>query len=121
MFSGIGLLLGVFAISNENLWSMLEFIARTILWFSGILYPFYLYPNIIQNIIEINPIYYIIDLIRLTWIEDNILMTVYLHPVHITMFIVSLIVFPIICVYTFNYIYKKLGVRIGSKNYKFHN
>ncbi len=110
IFSGIGLLLGVFAISNENLWSVLDFIARTILWFSCVMYPFYLYPNVIQNIIEINPIYYIIDIIRWTWIEDDILLTVYLHPVHILIFISSLIVFPIICVYTFNYIYKKLGI-----------
>ncbi|MEE9379080.1 MAG: ABC transporter permease [Candidatus Lokiarchaeia archaeon] len=110
IFSGIGLLLGAFAISNENLWSMLDFIARTIFWFSCISYPFYLYPKIIQNIIDINPIYYIIDIIRWTWIEDNILMTVQLHPVHILIFISLLIIFPIICVYTFNYIYKKLGI-----------
>ncbi len=110
IFSGIGLLLGVFAISNENLWSVLEFIARMIFWFSCVMYPFYLFPKVVQTIIGINPIYYIIDIIRLTWIENNIWITVYLHPVHIVIFISLLVIFPIICVYAFNYIYKKLGI-----------
>ena len=110
IFSGIGLLLGVFAISNENLWSVLEFITRIIFWFSCVMYPFYLYPKIVQTIIELNPIYYIIDIVRWTWIENNILITTSSHPVHIVIFISFLVIFPIICVYAFNYIYKKLGI-----------
>ncbi|HDZ17315.1 hypothetical protein LCGC14_0916860 [marine sediment metagenome] len=110
IFSGTGLLLGVFAISNENLWSVLDFVVRILFWFSCVTYPFYLFPNTVQTIIELNPIYYIIDIIRWTWLENNILITAYSHPVHAVMFISLLVIFPIICVYAFNYIYKKLGI-----------
>ncbi|MFX0001878.1 MAG: ABC transporter permease [Candidatus Hodarchaeota archaeon] len=110
IFSGLGLFLGVFAISNENYLYFFDFASRLIFWVSCITYPFQLFPEIIQNIIQINPIYYMIDIIRLTWIENNIILTTTSHPFHISMFVISLIIFPIICVYIFNIIYKKLGI-----------
>lgn len=110
VFSGIGLLLGVFAISNENLWSLLDFLARMIFWFSCVMYPFYIFPVLVQNIIKLNPIYYIIDLIRWTWLENDIFITVSSHSDHVIMFISLLVIFPIVCVYAFNYIYKRLGI-----------
>lgn len=110
VFSGLGLFLGVFAISNENLLYIFEFITRFILWFSCISYPFQLFPGIVQNLININPIYYLIDTIRLTWIENNIIITALSHPTHIFIFGISLVIFPIVCVYVFNIIFKKLGI-----------
>ena len=110
VFSGIGLLVGVFAISNENIWSVFDFGIRIIFWFSCITFPFQMYPNIVQAIINLNPIYYLIDIIRLTWIENNILITASTHPVHSLIFVISIAIFPFICVYVFNLTFKKLGI-----------
>ncbi len=110
IFSGLGLFLGVFAISNENYLYIFDFINRLIFWFSCVSYPFQLFPGIVQNLINKNPIYYLIDLIRLTWIEDNIILTVYSHSTHIFIFLISLIIFPLVCVYLFSLIYKKVGI-----------
>ncbi len=111
VFSGLGLFLGVFAISNENLLYLFEFSVRLVFWFSCVTYPFLLFPIEIQNIIRINPIYYLIDLIRLIWLDNNFILTVYSNPTHAFIFISSLLIFPIMCVYIFNIIFKKLGIR----------
>jgi len=111
VFSGLGLFLGVFAISNENFLYLFNIITRFIFWFSCVSYPFQLFPRAIQNIINANPIYYLIDLIRLTWIENNIIFTILSHPIHIFIFTISLVIFPLVCVYIFNIIYKKLGIK----------
>jgi len=110
VFSGVGLFLGVFAISNENFLYLFNVIMRFIFWFSCVTYPFQLFPTAVQNIINLNPIYYLIDIIRFTWIENNIIITAYSHPIHIFIFATSLVAFPIICVYVFNMVYKKLGI-----------
>ncbi|MFX1500549.1 MAG: ABC transporter permease [Promethearchaeota archaeon] len=110
VFSGTGLFLGAFAISNENYLHIFGFASKLILWFSCITYPFELFPGWVKNVIRINPIYYLIDIIRLTWIENNIILTISSHIMHFFIFIIFLIIFPIICVYFFNIIYKKLGI-----------
>lgn len=110
IFASIGLIIGVFAVSNENIWQILRFIINLIFWASCITYPFELFPKFIQDFIKINPIYYIIDIIRLFWIEDNVFLTINLHPLHLLILFFSLIIFPIFGVYTFNIIYKKLGI-----------
>ncbi|MBA7539270.1 hypothetical protein ES705_31549 [subsurface metagenome] len=110
VFSGAGLFLGVFAISNENYLYFFNIFLRFIFWFSCVTYPFQLFPRPVQNIIKLNPIYYLIDLIRFTWIENNVFLTFLSHPIHISIFAISLVIFPIICVYVFNIIYKKLGI-----------
>ncbi len=110
VFSGIGLFLGVFAISNENFLYLFNVIIRFLFWFSCVTYPFQLFPKVVQNIINLNPIYYLIDIIRFTWIENNFIITIYSHPMHIFIFTISIVVFPIICVYVFNLVYKKLGI-----------
>ena len=55
-------------------------------------------------------IFYLIDIFRLTWIEDNLILTASSHPIHISIFVLSLIIFPLLCVLVFNIIYKKLGI-----------
>ncbi|MFX1470487.1 MAG: ABC transporter permease, partial [Promethearchaeota archaeon] len=110
VFSGLGLFLGVFAISNENFLYLFNVITRFLFWFSCVSYPFQLFPRSIQNIINLNPIYYLIDLIRLTWIENNFTFTILSHPIHFSIFTFSLVIFPLVCVYVFNIIYKKLGI-----------
>jgi len=109
-FAGIGLILGVFAISNENVWGVLKIIISLIIWASCITYPFELFPNEIQNLIRLNPIYYIIDLVRLFWIDNNVILTISSNPIHILLLLGSSIGFPIIGVIIFNFTYKKLGI-----------
>ena len=110
VFSGVGLFLGVFAISNENYFYIFDFGANIIFWLSCITYPFQLFPKLVQNIINLNPIYYLIDIIRFTWIENNIIFSTIAHPIHVFIFVICLVIFPIICVSMFNIIYKKLGI-----------
>ncbi len=110
IFTGIGFIIGVFAISNENIWAILGFGITLIMWASCITYPYALFPDQVQAIINYNPIYYIIDLFRLFWVEDNILLTISLHSERVIILISSLIIFPLSGVLTFNYIYKKLGI-----------
>ena len=110
VFSGVGLFLGVFAISNENLLYIFDFIVRLILWLSCVTYPFQIFPTFVQTIIYLNPIYYLIDIVRLTWLENNIILSAISYPIHVSVFAISLIIFPIVCVFMFNVIYKKLGI-----------
>ena len=109
-FAGIGLVLGVFAISNENVWGILKVVISLIIWASCITYPFELFPSQIQFFINLNPIYYMIDLLRLFWINDNIIVTITANPIHVFVVVTFSVLIPIIGVMIFNYIYKKLGV-----------
>jgi len=110
IFAGLSLILGVFAISNENISQFLRFFVSLIFWASCVTYPVQIFPTSIQIIINFNPIYYLIDIVRLTWIENNILYTITTHFIHFIIFLFSLIFFPLIGVLNFNYIYKKLGM-----------
>jgi len=110
IFSGIGLILGIFAISNENIWNFLRFSLLLIYWFSCISYPFEIFPEFIQNIINLNPLYYIFDLSRITWIQNSGFIVVGSYPFHFIILICTAIVLPVIGVFLFNIIYKKYGI-----------
>ncbi len=110
IFSGIGLIIGVFAVSNENVWRLLMFSINIIFWASCLTYPFELFPAIFQTVINLNPLYYLFDILRLTWIENNPLFTFILYPYHSLIFFSSLIVIPCIGVLVFNMIFKKYGI-----------
>jgi ABC-type polysaccharide/polyol phosphate export permease len=110
IFTSIGFIIGAFAISNENIWAILGFFVNMVVWASCITYPYELFPHQIQFFINFNPIYFIIDILRLTWIENNFLLTIQQHPEHFIIFFISLAIFPLIGVITFNYVYKKLGI-----------
>lgn len=110
IFTGIGFMIGVFAVSNENIWVILGFLMNLIIWASCITYPYELFPSQIQFFINLNPVYHVINFLRLFWIENNLILTITLHPLQTFIFVGSLFLFPIMGVITFDYIYKKLGV-----------
>lgn len=110
IFSGIGLILGVFAISNENIWKLMGFIITLIIWTSCVSYPFEIFPKFIQNVINLNPLYYIFNFLRMAWIEDNILNSITLHYISFIILLSLSMSLPIIGVYLFNTIFKKWGI-----------
>ena len=109
VFAAIGLVLGVITVANENISSILTFLIGFIFWASCITYPFQLFPSIIKDLISLNPIYYLINFLRLTWLDNNIYYTVINHPGHFTIVISSIVIAPILAVIMFNLIFKKLG------------
>jgi len=110
IFSGIGLVIGIFAISNENVWKALSFIVSLIFWVSCVTYPFNIFPEFIQPIINLNPLYYIFDLLRLTWIHNDVLLTITLLSPNFIILIAFSIIMPCLGVIIFNLIYKKYGI-----------
>ncbi len=110
IFSGIGLLIGIFAVSKENFSFIFIFCFNIIIWVSCITYPYDIFPSIIQDFIDLNPLYYIFDILRLSWLENNIVITITTHPVHFYILFATAIILPIIGVYSFNIIYKKFGI-----------
>jgi len=110
LFSGLGLILGIFAVSNENIWKLLVFAITIFFWFSCVSYPYEIFPEVLQVVININPLYYLFDFLRLLWIQDNVLLTISSYPYHFIILLISGIVFPILGVYTFEMIYKKYGI-----------
>jgi len=109
VFAAIGLVLGVITVANENISSLLTFIIGFVFWASCITYPFQLFPDVIKDLILLNPIYYLINFIRLTWLENNIYYTIINHSGHFLIVISSIVIAPILAVIMFNLIYKKLG------------
>ncbi|MFX0001776.1 MAG: ABC transporter permease [Candidatus Hermodarchaeota archaeon] len=110
IFSGVGLIFGIFAISNENIWQVLSFLLMFVFWFSCISYPFELFPGFIQNIINLNPLYYIFDFLRITWIHNDVLITINSYSFHFLTLIATSIILPFIGVFLFNLVYKKYGI-----------
>lgn len=110
IFSGIGLIFGIFAISNENIWHFLQFSLLFIFWFSCITYPFEIFPPFIQSFIILNPLYYIFDLLRLTWIQNSGFGIILSFPLHFTFLMLTSIILPIVGVFLYNLVYKKYGI-----------
>jgi len=110
IFSGIGLILGIFIISIENIWKIFTFGVSFAFVLSCLTYPFEVFPEYFQPIINLNPLYYLFDILRYAWIENNVLITLNSHPFHFLVLISALIVIPIIGVYIFNLIFKKYGI-----------
>lgn len=109
-FSGIGLILGVLAISKENLVNVLQFTVSLVIWFSCISYPIQIFPDPIQNLAYFNPFFYIFDALRWAWIDDNISTFLVNHFRSFIVLIFSVLIILILSVYLFNYIYKKFGI-----------
>ena len=109
-FSGIGLIIGIFAISKENSESILKFVITTVFWLSCITYPIQIFPELIQNLINLNPLFYIFDSLRWAWLENNIINSLVNNARSYIVLILSVVIIPTIAVYLFNYIYKKHGI-----------
>lgn len=110
IFSGIGFIVGIFTISNENMSTLLLFAIKIILWFSCVTYPYQIFPDFVQTIILINPLYYVFDFLRLVWIENNIFASISIHWIHFSIIAFLSLLLPIIGMYIFNLIYKQYGI-----------
>lgn len=110
IFSGIGLFLGVFAISEENYWRVFSIGLQLLFYISCIIYPFEVFPAEIQPIIRLNPFYHIFDILRITWLEDNILLTITNFPFQFIILIGAAIIIPLLSIYVFKIIYNKFGI-----------
>lgn len=110
IFSGIGLFTAVFAISKENIWTVIQVVLLVVFWASCISYPFEIFPNFLQKIIQLNPFYYFFDVLRVSWIDNNILVTLSDYPFHFLLLIAAAFIVPIISIYVFNNVYKKFGI-----------
>lgn len=110
IFSGIGLFLAVFAISEENYWRIFSIGLQLVFYASCVIYPFEVFPPEIQSIIRLNPFYYIFDILRITWLENNILFTITSNPFQFILLIGTAIIVPLIAIYVFNKVYNKFGI-----------
>lgn len=110
IFSGFGLFLGVFAISNENYWRYLIIIQKLIWYISCVSYPLDIFPSYIQSIIQLNPFYYLFDFLRITWYQDNISLTLSSYPFHFFILIGMSFIIPLVSIYIFKKVYNKLGI-----------
>lgn len=110
VFSGLGLFIGIFIISKENLAGFFSFIVSFFFLFSCISYPYELFPKLIQDIVNLNPLYHMFKILRLVWVEDDIFLTIASHPLEFSILIISAIIFPFLGVTIFNKVYKKYGI-----------
>ncbi len=112
LFGCLGLILGMLIITKEGIYSLFNLGLTFLFWLSCMSYPLQVFPEIIQPIILLNPIYYFIDLIRIFWLmglDFNLAIT-FLTPIHIIVVVGFTIILPIFSVYLFNTFYDKFGI-----------
>jgi len=112
LFGCLGLILGILIITKEGIYSVFNFGLTLLFWLSCMSYPLQVFPEIIQSIILLNPIYYFIDTIRIFWLMGlnyNLAIT-FLTPIHIIVVVGGTIILPIFSVYLFNTFYDKFGI-----------
>ncbi len=110
IFSGVGLFLGVFAISKENYWRIFSIGIQIVFYASCVIYPFEIFPQEIQRAIWWNPFYHIFEILRITWMDDNILLTLASYPRQFIILLGTAIIVPLIGIYIFNKVYNKFGI-----------
>ena len=112
LFGCLGLILGILIITKEGIYSVFNFGLTLLFWLSCMSYPLQVFPEIIQSIILLNPIYYFIDTIRIFWLMglDYNLAITFLTPIHIIVVVGGTIILPIFSVYLFNTFYDKFGI-----------
>ncbi len=112
LFGCLGLILGMLVITKEGLYSIFNLGLTFLFWLSCMSYPLQIFPEIVQSIILLNPVYYFIDIIRIFWLmglDYNLALT-FLTPIHIIVVVGSTIILPIFSVYLFNTFYDKFGI-----------
>ncbi|MFX1393679.1 MAG: ABC transporter permease [Promethearchaeota archaeon] len=112
-FAGIGFILGVFEIVNENISASLSVGISFIALFSCLFYPIQIFPESFHIFILLNPLYYYFDLLKLSWwsgVNYNEAMS-YITIYHIIVVAVFTITIPLFASFLFIKIYKKYGAR----------
>ncbi len=110
IFSGIGIIFGVIAVSKEGYNGILKFILNLFFWFSCLSYPFYMYPEFIRKVLVLNPFYYMFEILRLSWIENNVILSISSHIFSFIIVLSGAIIVPAIGIYVFNKVYRKYGI-----------
>ncbi|MFX1274377.1 MAG: ABC transporter permease [Promethearchaeota archaeon] len=112
LFACFGLIMGILIITKEGVYNLINFGLTLLFWLSCISYPLQIFPELIQTLILLNPIYYYIDTIRIFWLMgiDYNLAISYLSPIHIIVVVGGTILLPIFSVYFFNIFYDKFGI-----------
>ena len=111
-FSGIGLVFGVFVIAKQRLVNLLNYPITLLLMFSCISLPFQFFPENFQFIVKLNPFYYLFNIIRLIWIEDNIIISLSSHLGYFIIVFLVAVISPIFGLKFFNYVYEKYGIAV---------
>ncbi len=111
-FSGIGLVFGAFVIAKQKLLILLSLPLSVAVMFSCLSLPFDFFPDGYKFIASLNPFYYIYNIVRLVWIENNIIISISSHPLTFIIVISLAILSPLIGLKLFNYVYDKYGIII---------
>jgi ABC-2 type transport system permease protein len=112
LFGSIGLIVGVLVVTKEGTYRVVALGLSFLFWLSCISYPLQIFPEIVQGIILLNPLYYFIDLIRIFWlmgIDFNFTLQ-FFSPLHIIIVVIFTIFLPIFAVKLFNTFYDKYGI-----------
>lgn len=110
VFSAIGIILAIISIIHYKYMKVINYLVSLIFMFSCISYPFEMFPEIIQNIVNLNPFYYMFNLLRSAWIDDNIILTINKNLVSFLTILMMAILSILTSIYIFNKYYKKYGV-----------
>jgi len=112
IFGCIGLITGILIITKEGVYNLFHLGLLIVFWMSCISYPLQIFPEFIQSLILLNPIYYCIDIIRILWLMgfNYDLAISFLTPLHIVIVLAGTIAMPIFSVYLFNTFYDKFGI-----------
>jgi len=111
-FAGMGFILGIFEIVNEDISASLAVGISLISLVSCVFYPIEIFPEQLHFFIKLNPLYYYFDLLRLTWwagIEYREAIS-YITIYHILIVGIFTIITPILASYLFLRIYNKYGI-----------
>ena len=112
IFGSIGLITSILIITKEGWLGVFSLGLKILFWLSCFSYPLQIFPEFLQFFILLNPLYYLIDIIRLTWlmgIDANLALT-FLTPVHIIILTLFTVFLPFISVYLFNKFYDRFGI-----------
>lgn len=111
-FSGIGLALGGIIITKQHLIQFIHIPLMFLIMFSCLSLPFEFFPGYYQNFAVINPFYYVMNIVRFVWVEDNIILSITSHATTFLIVIILAVVSPLVGVRFFNYMYYKYGITI---------
>jgi len=111
-FGSLGLIVAVLIVTKEGTYRVVKIGLSFLYWLSCVTYPLQIFPEFVQNVIVLNPLYYFIDLIRIVWLMgiDYNLAISFLSPLHIIVVALFTILLPIFSVVLFNLFYKKFGI-----------